>query len=213
VEVLAFQGSLLSDATPALAGATIRRRVLGRGAWIDHAPGWVAGGDALFARLVDDLDWGHRRVRMYERELDEPRLTTSLAGAALAHYPVLTDVIGALEARYEESFTSSWLNLYRDGRDSVAWHGDRVARDQLTGLVAIVSVGERRPFRLRPKGGGPSIGYELGRGDLLVMGGTCQRTWDHAVPKVARAGPRISLTFRPVGMEDPPQPGRVRMTP
>ena len=53
-------------------------------------------------------------------------------------------------------------------------------------------------------GGGPSIGYDLGRGDLLVMGGTCQRTWDHAVPKVARAGPRISLTFRPVGLEDPP---------
>ena len=86
----------------------------------------------------------------------------------------------------------------------MAWHGDRVARDRLTGLVAIVSVGERRPFRLRPKGGGPAIGYELGRGDLLVMGGTCQRTWDHAVPKVAKAGPRISLTFRPVGLEDPP---------
>ncbi len=69
--------------------------------------------------------------------------------------------------------------------------------------MAIVSIGERRPFRLRPKGGGPSIGYDLGRGDLLVMGGTCQRTWDHGVPKVARAGPRMSLTFRPKGQEVP----------
>ncbi len=203
--MLAFQGSLLSEATPALSGVTVSRRTLARAAWVDHAPGWLAGADSLFQSLVEGLEWGHRRVRMYERDLDEPRLTASLAGTALERFPVLTDVIGALAARYDETFTSSWLNLYRDGRDSVAWHGDRVARDQLTGLVAIVSVGERRPFRLRPKGGGPAIGYELGRGDLLVMGGTCQRTWDHAVPKVAKAGPRISLTFRPAGLEDPPR--------
>lgn len=202
--MVAFQGSLLSDPSPAVAGVTVRRRELARGAWIDHAPGWLAGGDTLFTDLVDGVAWGHRRVHMYERELDEPRLTASLGGDALGAFPVLADVIGALQAHYEERFTSCWMNLYRDGRDSVAWHGDRVAREQLTGLVAIVSVGERRPFRLRPKGGGPSIGYDLGRGDLLVMGGTCQRTWDHAVPKVARAGPRISLTFRPVGLEDPP---------
>lgn len=212
--MVVFQGSLLSDSSPCLSGAAIERLTLGRGAWVDHAPGWLAGADALFADLVEEVDWGHRRVRMYERELDEPRLTASLAGETLGRYPVLREVIGAMEARYQEAFTSCWLNLYRDGRDSVAWHGDRVARDQLTGLVAIVSVGERRPFRLRPKGGGPSIGYELGRGDLLVMGGTCQRTWDHAVPKVANTGPRISLTFRPVGLEDPPLPrDRFRMTP
>jgi len=202
--VVVFQGSLLAQPCPALSGAPISRRRLTRGAWVDHATGWLAGADTLFADLVDGVGWGHRRVRMYERELDEPRLTAALTGEELSRHPVLTEVIGALGARYEETFTSCWLNLYRDGRDSVAWHGDRVARDQLTGLVAIVSVGERRPFRLRPKGGGPSIGYDLGRGDLLVMGGTCQRTWGHAVPKVARAGPRISLTFRPVGLEDPP---------
>ena len=127
--------------------------------------------------------------------------------ALLAGTGVALQITGFLAQRYGGEFPSCWLNLYRDGRDSVAWHGDRIARDRLTGLVAIVSVGERRPFRLRPKGGGPSIGYDLGRGDLLVMGGTCQRTWDHAVPKVARAGPRISLTFRPVGQEIPFTPG------
>ena len=205
--MLAFQGSLLSDPSPALTGASVLRRPLSRGAWVDHAADWLAGADALFTRLVDELAWRHRRVWMYEREVDEPRLTAALTGPAQQDYPVVAEIITALEDRYGGAFGSCWLNLYRDGRDSVAWHGDRIARDRLTGLVAIVSVGERRPFRLRPKGGGPSIGYDLGRGDLLVMGGTCQRTWDHAVPKVARAGPRISLTFRPVGQEIPLNPG------
>jgi alkylated DNA repair dioxygenase AlkB len=204
--VLAFQGSLLSDPSPGLTGAPVTRRPLSRGAWVDHAFGWLGGADTLFTRLVDELDWSQRRVWMYERELDEPRLTAHLTGAVLDGFPVVAEIMAALGDRYGGAFTSSWLNLYRDGRDSVAWHGDRVARDRRTGLVAIVSVGERRPFRLRPKGGGPSTGYELGRGDLLVMGGTCQRTWDHAVPKVARAGPRISLTFRPVGQEIPDRP-------
>lgn len=199
--MLALQRSLLSGPSPALAGRPVERHQLTRGAWIDHADGWLAGADGLFERLVDDLDWRQGRRWMYEREVDDPRLTASLEGDDLGRYPALRDVVAFLEERYGGSFPSCWLNLYRDGRDSVAWHGDRVLRDRPTGLVAIVSVGERRPFRLRPKGGGPSIGYRLGRGDLLVMGGSCQRTWDHSVPKVARAGPRISLTFRPAGDE------------
>jgi alkylated DNA repair dioxygenase AlkB len=198
--VLAFQGSLLDGPSPALAGeGEIQRRWLPRGAWLDHAPGWLTGADALFRALADDLPWaGHRRW-MYDREVDEPRVTAKLAGDELARYPVVVEIADALSARYEVPFPACWLNLYRDGHDSVAWHGDRIARDRLTSLVAIVSVGERRPFLLRPKGGGRSIAHRLGRGDLLVMGGTCQRTWDHSVPKVAAAGPRISLTFRPFG--------------
>jgi alkylated DNA repair dioxygenase AlkB len=195
--VLAFQGSLL----PEPARTPISRRNLARGAWVDHAPYWLAGADDLFRTLVDELDWRQGRRWMFEREVDDPRLTSSLDADAMAAHPVLTEIAAFLADRYGGRYESCWLNLYRDGRDSVAWHGDRVARDRLTALVAIVSVGERRPFRLRPKGGGASIGYELGRGDLLVMGGTCQRTWDHGVPKVARAGPRLSLTFRPVGQE------------
>ena len=205
--MLVFQGSLLSAPSPALTGTPVIRRPLASGAWVDHAPGWLSGADALFQDLVDGLDWQSRRVHMYDREVDQPRLTASLDGEGRAAYPVLPEVLAFLERRYGGPFRSCWLNLYRDGRDSVAWHGDRVIRERLSGLVAIVSVGERRPFRLRPKGGGPSIGYELGRGDLLVMGGTCQRTWDHSVPKVARAGPRISLTFRPSGQELPEETG------
>jgi alkylated DNA repair dioxygenase AlkB len=110
---------------------------------------------------------------------------------------VLAEVAAALTERYGVAFASVGCNLYRDGRDSVAWHGDRVARDLPEATIAIVSLGAHRPFKLRPRGGGPSIDHRLGRGDLLVMGGSCQRTWQHTVPKVAVAeGPRISVTFR-----------------
>jgi alkylated DNA repair dioxygenase AlkB len=204
--MLAFQGSLLSGPAPAVTDTPVVRRRLDRGAWVDHAPGWLAGADELFCHLADELAWRQGRRWMYDREVDDPRLTTALSSEAMARYPVVGQITAFLARRYGGEFPSCWLNLYRDGHDSVAWHGDRVARDRLTALVAIVSVGERRPFRLRPKGGGPSIGYELGRGDLLVMGGTCQRTWDHGVPKVARAGPRMSLTFRPEGQELPNEP-------
>ena len=102
----------------------------------------------------------------------------------------------ALSQRYGVAFDSVGLNLYRDGRDSVAWHRDRIAKDIDDPLVAIVSVGEPRRFLLRPVTGGHSRALLLGRGDLLVTGGTCQRTWQHTVPKVAKAGPRISITFR-----------------
>ena len=201
--MVAFQGSLWSAPVPALTDTPVVRRSLARGAWVDHAPSWLAGADELSRALTDEVEWARGRRWMYEREVDDPRLTAGLDEASWAAFPVLGEIAGFLGDRYGGEFASCWLNLYRSGRDSVAWHGDRIARDRLTGLVAIVSVGERRPFRLRPKGGGPSIGYDLGRGDLLVMGGTCQRTWDHAVPKVAAAGPRISITFRPVGQEIP----------
>ena len=202
--MLSFQGSLLGGRGDGVLDPPIHRRTLTHGAWLDHAPDWLAGADDLFTRLVDDLPWKQRQRPMYGELVDDPRLTHGLDAAEFAAHPPLDRVAATLGERYGVTFPSCWMNLYRSGQDSVAWHGDRVARDRLVALVCILSLGERRPFRLRPKGGGPSIGYELGRGDLLVMGGTCQRTWDHAVPKVARAGPRISVTFRPDGQELPP---------
>ncbi|MDQ2797291.1 MAG: alpha-ketoglutarate-dependent dioxygenase AlkB, partial [Actinomycetota bacterium] len=94
------------------------------------------------------------------------------------------------------------LCLYRDGRDSVAWHGDRIGRGSTHDtMVAIIILGAPRALALRPAGGGTSRRYELGHGDLVVMGGSCQRTWEHAVPKTARTvGPRISVQFRPRGV-------------
>lgn len=168
-------------------------------AWVDHQERWLTGAGTLFDALLDELGWAGRTVTMYGERLDQPRLTAAWRGPRThpRSGPVVEQMRRALSDSYGRSFRSVGCNLYRDGADSVAWHGDRVLRDRVDALVAIVSVGEPRPFRLRPRGGGPSIGFSLGAGDLLVMGGSCQRTWQHAVPKVRRAGPRISITFRP----------------
>jgi alkylated DNA repair dioxygenase AlkB len=176
-------------------GAT--RRELAEGAWLDHVPGWVHGADELFSTLLDTVAWESRTIRMYDREMVEPRLVARwrLDEDELP-LPVIPAMGTALSARYGVTFSSVGANLYRDGNDSVAWHGDRVARDLPEATIAIVSLGYARPFRLRPKGGGRSISLLPDRGDLLVMGGSCQRTWDHSVPKVRQAGPRISIQFR-----------------
>lgn len=202
---LAWQPSLLGGEPPPAGEAVtfdrdfrgVTRRELAHGAWVDHVPRWVNGADELFRALLDVVRWESRVVPMYDRKVAQPRLTTRwLLEEEQPPLPVLAAMAEALSLRYGVAFTSCGCNLYRDGQDSVAWHGDRVARDLPEATIAIVSVGEPRAFRLRPKGGGTSLGYRLGHGDLLVMGGSCQRTWDHAVPKVARAGPRVSITFR-----------------
>lgn len=101
-----------------------------------------------------------------------------------------------------ERFATAVLCHYRDGRDSVAWHGDRIGRGRSHDtMVAIISLGAARRLSLRPRAGGDPVGFALGHGDLIVMGGSCQRTWDHAILKTARpVGPRISVQFRPRGV-------------
>lgn len=178
--------------------STLRRVKLDDDSWVDHAPGWVDGSDALFGRLVDQLDWGQRSRQMYDQKVVEPRLTSlwrKASGEALEP-AILEKMRVLLSARYGIEFDSAGFNLYRDGRDSVAWHGDRIRKGIDQPLVALISVGEPRRFLLKPRDGGPSKTFMLGRGDLLVTGGRTQRTWLHSVPKVAKAGPRISIAFR-----------------
>ena len=166
--------------------------------WVDLVPRWLAGADQLFAELVARVPWRQRVVPMYGRMLDEPRLTWWWAeelGHPLPH-PVLDDALRALRGRYARGFDAIGANFYRNGHDSVAWHGDKVGDHVPDPVVAIVSVGAPRPFLLRPVGGGPSTSFLLGQGDLLVMGGGLQLGWQHAVPKVAAAGPRISMVYR-----------------
>jgi len=192
----AFPLSLFATGEPALAsGVALERHALDELCWVDVGRGWLSGGDALLDELLHTLAWRQSRRLMWGNWVDEPRLTT---GVRLATAPaVLRDIARALTRTYAALFDSCWCNHYRDGRDSVAWHGDQVARELPEALVATVSLGEPRLFALRPKGGGRAIHYHLGHGDLVVMGGTSQRTWDHAVPKVARAGPRVTVMFRP----------------
>jgi alkylated DNA repair dioxygenase AlkB len=135
---------------------------------------------------------------MYDQTVQEPRLTApwSAASGEPLTPPILEEIRLALSQRYEREFDSVGFNLYRDGRDSVAWHADHIRKEVEDPIVALVSFGEPRKFMLRPKDGGASRSFLLGRGDLLVTGGKTQRTWEHSVPKVAKAGPRISLAYR-----------------
>jgi alkylated DNA repair dioxygenase AlkB len=177
--------------------AELRRVVLADGAWVDHASGWVTGHDVLFEQLERALAWRNETRRMYDRKVATPRLLATIAATEIAG-GVLETMRRALSAHYGEDFVHVTAALYRDGNDSVAWHGDTTARDMERATVATVSLGQPRRFLLKPTAGGTSIAYQLGRGDLLVMGGTCQRTWRHAIPKVAHApGPRIAVMFRP----------------
>ncbi|MFF8573430.1 alpha-ketoglutarate-dependent dioxygenase AlkB [Streptomyces sp. NPDC015408] len=204
-----LQGSLFDQTDEVRLGPLdgLRRTHLGAGAWIDLLPGWLHGADALFQHLAAEVPWRAERRAMYERVVDVPRLLAFYgAGDALPH-PLLTEARDALSAHYAdelgEPFTTAGLCHYRDGRDSVAWHGDRIGRGaRQDTMVAILSVGAPRDLLLRPAGGGgETVRRPLGHGDLIVMGGSCQRTWEHCVPKSSRAaGPRISVQFRPHGV-------------
>ncbi|BEP14885.1 alpha-ketoglutarate-dependent dioxygenase AlkB [Acidothermaceae bacterium B102] len=207
--MMAFQPSLLdavADLGPGRLGDGTRRTLLTDGAWVDLHPGWLQGADELYQRLLTGVPWHAERRPMYDRVVDVPRLLKFYGEGEPLPDPVLLTVRDALDDYYRaelgEQFVSAGLCLYRDGRDSVAWHGDTFGRGLTHDtMVAIVSVGSPRALLLRPRGGGPSQRYEVGHGDLIVMGGSCQRTWEHAVPKTARAvGPRISIQFRPRGV-------------
>ena len=206
----ALQGSLLDG--PDEAGLrsldpAMRRTQLSHGAWVDFRPGWVTGADALFGRLAEAVPWRAERRMMYDRVVDVPRLLCFYAEGQALPDPMLTLARDALSEWYQtelgEPLCTAGLCLYRDGRDSVAWHGDTIGRGSTEDtVVAIVSLGTPRALLLRPRdGNGPTMRHDLGHGDLLVMGGSCQRTWEHAVPKSTRvAGPRISVQFRPRGV-------------
>jgi alkylated DNA repair dioxygenase AlkB len=168
---------------------------------VDVARGWLSGSDAVFDELVQALPLRQRTdVKMFDRLVDEPRLSAwwHVDGGKPEPMPILAEMRQLLSDRYAERFQSIGFNLYRTGDDSVAWHGDRHRHVVTDPIVAIVSVGCARPLRLRPRGGGPSQAWRLGDGDLFVMGGACQHDWEHTVPKVRHAGPRLSITFRNV---------------
>lgn len=203
-----LQASLFDTAEgPTLGDLGARhRRALDARAWVDLLPGWVSGCDEVLATLLHRVPWRTERRQMYDAVVDVPRLQCFYAAGEALPHPLLTDMRERLSQHYAaelgEPFVTAGLCLYRDGADSVAWHGDRIgrSREQDT-MVAIVSLGSARHLALRPRGGGPSQRVALGHGDLVVMGGACQRTWDHAVPKTSTTtGPRVSIQFRVAGV-------------
>jgi alkylated DNA repair dioxygenase AlkB len=202
---VAVQDSLLDFGDEPTPTALRPERVpLSLGAWVDIQRGWLTGSAALFGRLVEEVPWKAERRRMYDRTVDVPRLLCFYGADAALPDPALDACRDALNAHYQaelgERFTTAGLCFYRDGRDSVALHGDTIGRGSSEDtMVAIVSLGEARPLVLRPRdGGSATLRYNLGHGDLIVMGGSCQRTWEHGIPKSARpTGSRISVQFRP----------------
>ena len=205
---IAFQTSLFDDifSEPELRplGVMVERIPLSDGAWIDIRPGWLSNSDALFERLAVDVPWQADKREMYDRIVAVPRLVSWFGPGSTFPDPVLIDAREALNDHYGrpagQVFETAGLCFYRTGDDSVAWHGDRVGRAiERDTMVAILSVGAERTLSVRPKGGGEVMKFPVGHGDLVVMGGSCQRTHEHAILKSKQAvGPRISVQFRPV---------------
>lgn len=183
----------------------VRRTDLSDGAWVDVRPGWLQGSVDVLDVLRTDVPWRAERRRMYDATVAVPRLLAMYLRDDRLPHPILDAARQALSDHYRsalpDGFETAGLCLYRDGNDSVAWHGDRIGRGRTHDtLVVILSLGAPRPLLLRPRGGGASRRFVLGSGDLLVMGGSCQRTWEHAVPKATGVGPRVSVQFRPAGV-------------
>jgi len=205
---LTFQTSLFDEigAAPELGAldGEVRRIVLDGGAWVDLRPGWIGNSDELFERLVTAVPWKADKREMFDKVVEVPRLVSWFGAGSRFPDPILVDAQSRLNDYYGrppgQVFETAGLCFYRTGDDSVAWHGDRVGsainRDT---MVAIASIGAPRTLSLRPKGGGETLKFPLGHGDLIVMGGSAQRTHEHAILKTKQAlGPRISVQFRPV---------------
>ncbi len=178
--------------------SALQRFELTGDAWLELVPNWLRGHQELFDALLEKTQFRSEQRLIYEKTVDVPRLYAVL-GKDGPIPAVVRAMQQALSERYRESFRNISLGYYRDGRDSVAFHGDYVARTLPSALVATVSVGAARRFLMRPTGGGKSLAFSLGRGDLLVMGGASQRTWQHAIPKSRTVGDqqRIAIMFRP----------------
>jgi alkylated DNA repair dioxygenase AlkB len=194
-------------AEPALAAEPdVERLDLGDGAWVDVARGFLDPVDGLFQQLSEGLDWQQGRIFRYERWDDEPRLGAYRRLDQPAPHPVLIDATRWLTHRYGHRFEGYALAWYRDGRDGQAFHRDRDLRWLDDTIIAVLTVGARRPWLLRPRtnrhrheleAGGATHDLAPGPGDLLVMGGRCQDAWEHSVPKVrAPVAGRISVQWR-----------------
>jgi alkylated DNA repair dioxygenase AlkB len=197
VTTAAFQRSLFAMGDPAVdLAAPFERLSLDDASWIDVARGFLRGADTLFEQLRDGVPWKQGDRWMYDRMVDDPRLSRWYTPDEPLPHEALVVVRRVLEGRYGVPLEGVGLNYYRDGRDSVASHRDRELRHLDSALVAILTLGARRPFLVRPRDGGSSIDLSPASGDLIVMGGACQAGFEHGIPKVAHAGPRISASYR-----------------
>ena len=175
--------------------------------------------DAYFAELLDLVEWTQQIIRIRGREVASPRLS-AWYGDPEAHYsysglslsprpwlPVILELKTAVEAVCRAPFNSVLLNLYRDGADSMGWHSDDEPELGERPVIASLSLGATRRFRLRHRRRRDlePVAIDLENGSLLIMAGDTQRCWKHQLPKSKRvAEPRVNLTFRNI-CRPPPQ--------
>jgi alkylated DNA repair dioxygenase AlkB len=195
-----WQPSLFDEPRKASADAAARpaaRGSLDADSWVEVLPGWLADPEPLFERLLEACDWQQRERWMFDRMVTEPRLTAQVARLADVPHPALAQAAERLSATYGVRYDHLWLNLYRDGMDSTAWHRDRFSCRRPECIVPVLSLGATRRFLLRRREGGRSIPFTLSSGTLLVMGGRAQQDWVHAVPKApGLLAARISVNFQ-----------------
>lgn len=186
--------------------ATFERVALDEHSWVDVARGWLTGADELFHHLHDHVAWQTSRLFRYDHHVDERRLGSGWRRGQPLPHPVLAGATRALQTRYGVSFEGFSMILYRDGSDGQGFHRDTDMRYLDDTLIAVLSLGARRPWLMRPHrakhslavAGGATHDFAPGPGDLLVMGGRCQADWQHSVAYLGRAkvGPRVSLQWR-----------------
>lgn len=173
-----------------------------------HTPEWLdlAEADALLATLTSGIRWEQQTALMYGKRVATPRLTAWFGDAAYSYsgttnppnawLPELEDLRARLEAQTGARYNSVLANQYRDGHDGVGWHSDDEPELGVNPVIASLSLGSTRDFKLRHQDSGEVATLPLGHGDLLVMRNESQEAWRHSVPKRAHAGARINLTFR-----------------
>jgi alkylated DNA repair dioxygenase AlkB len=194
-------GALLIDRD-----AAVERIALPPSSWVELVPGFVRDAGSVLTELRDSLQWQQTEVLRYDRYAPENRLGVGVGNDT---HPLFRQIDLHLRSRFRVQFTGVAAILYRDGRDFQGLHSDREMRWLDDTLIAIAVLGARRPFVLRPRGDRVPVErvpagtdpndvvLNPGEGDLLVMGGACQRQWLHGVPAApAVYRPRISLTWR-----------------
>lgn len=185
-------GALAFDST----FANAKRVQLDATSWIDHVPGWLTRDEELMTTLASVAQWEQRDRWMFTKLVEEPRLTAEYSNLYETPIPILGEIGRALSRHYEVHFNRAWMNLYRNHHDSTGWHADRPANKREQATIPVLSLGETRRFQIRPTAGGNSTTFVVAGGDLIVMGGRCQKDWVHGVPKETRgAGMRVSVNF------------------
>jgi alkylated DNA repair dioxygenase AlkB len=193
------------------------RTELTLGAWLERFDSWLAPAEAerLHAELVRELGWEQRQIVLFGKPVLQPRLIAwagelpyRYSGQTLEPRPWPASIAGALAALGARvsavsgaSFNHVLVNRYRDGQDSMGYHADAEPELGPDPLIATLSLGETRRFLIRAQRRAPrerALALPLASGSLLVMGGTCQRHYRHAIARAAGTplGERLSLTFR-----------------